>query len=120
MAQAGGAKVMMATCSSKVFICFQSPIDFLQAEVEEIAAAAEGGGAKAKAALRSPRALELDALIARHKQHIVRLEQARCRHSHTCSNPVLSPGVTCPHCPPQAAQCAPGADETGKRFRGSF
>lgn len=83
-AEAGGAgrrrKVMMATCSSKVLICVQSPIGVLQAEVEEIAAAAEGGGAKAKAALRSPRTLELDALIARHKQHIVRLEQARCRH----------------------------------------
>lgn len=47
----------------------------LQAEVEEIAAGAEGGGAKGKAALRSPRAQDLDAFIARHKHHIVRMEQ---------------------------------------------
>ncbi len=40
-----------------------------------MAACAEGGGAKARAALRSPRALELEAFIARHKQHIVRMEQ---------------------------------------------
>jgi hypothetical protein len=48
-----------------------------QAELEEIAAGAEAGGAKGRAALRSPRALDLEALTTRHKQHIVRMEQVQ-------------------------------------------
>lgn len=49
----------------------------MQAELEEIAAGAEAGGAKGRAALHSPRALDLEALTTRHKQHIVRMEQVR-------------------------------------------
>ena len=66
---------------------YYAETDVTQAELEEIAAGAEAGGAKGRAALRSPRALDLEALTTRHKQHIVRMEQVRLdtdRNLYTC------------------------------------
>lgn len=67
-----------------------------QAELEEIAAGAEAGGAKGRAALRSPRALDLEALTTRHKQHIVRMEQVRPdvqKHECACWTVILVGGT---------------------------